>query len=75
METCYEFIDIDDVTKLLRLLKTLIAQLKVVIGRVINDHVRKSEELFSSPMMESQILKESDAVKVEDLNLTRKRKL
>ena len=45
-ETCYQFIETENHKKYISLLTSLIAEIKVIVSRLFNEHIRKSEEIF-----------------------------
>ena len=45
-ETCYQFIETENHKKYISLLTSLIAEVKVIVSRLFNEHIRKSEEIF-----------------------------
>jgi hypothetical protein len=60
IETCFAFIEAEDGKRLARLLRSLIAELRVIVLRVFNEHVQRSEDIFSSPFEDSMKSKESE---------------
>lgn len=45
IKTSYQFFNVEDNKKIARLLKNLILEIKLIVGKLFNQHMRKNEEI------------------------------